>query len=111
MQTKHDDCWHWRPSMTAPLAARPRAWVGVTVQIVRDWVLRFNAEGSGGLTDRKAPGKAPLLTGEHRAALAAAVEAGPRPYIDGVVRWRLVDLVAWALGRVPDLGQPPDPRS
>ena len=68
---------------------------GVTVQIVRDWVLRFNAEGSGGLTDRKAPGKAPLLTGEHRAALAAAVEAGPRPYIDGVVRWRLVDLVAW----------------
>ena len=48
-----------------------------------------------GLTDRKAPGKAPLLTGEHRAALATAVEAGPRPYIDGVVRWRLVDLAAW----------------
>lgn len=68
---------------------------GVTVQIVRDWVLRFNAEGPDGLIDRKAPGKRPVLTDEHRAALSAAVEAGPRPYIDGVVRWRLVDLAAW----------------
>lgn len=68
---------------------------GVTLQIVRDWVLRFNAEGPSGLVDRKAPGKAPLLQAEHRAALAAAVEAGPRPYLDGVVRWRLVDLAQW----------------
>lgn len=28
----------------------------VTLQIVRDWVLRFNAEGPDGLIDRKAPG-------------------------------------------------------
>jgi transposase len=68
---------------------------GVTLQIVRDWVLRFNAEGPAGLVDRKAPGNAPLLQAEHRAALAAAVEAGPKPYLDGVVRWRLVDLVQW----------------
>ena len=68
---------------------------GVTLQIVRDWVLRFNAEGPSGLIDRKAPGKAPLLQAEHRAALAAAVEAGPKPYLDGVVRWRLVDLMQW----------------
>jgi transposase len=68
---------------------------GVTLQIVRDWVLRFNAEGPSGLVDRKALGKAPLLQAEHRAALAAAVEAGPRPYLDGVVRWRLADLVQW----------------
>lgn len=68
---------------------------GVTRQIVRDWVLRFNAEGPAGLVDRKAPGKRPLLSAEHRAALAAAVEAGPKPYLDGVVRWRLVDLVQW----------------
>ena len=26
---------------------------GVTPQIVRDWVLRFNAEGPGGLIDRR----------------------------------------------------------
>ena len=72
---------------------------GVTLQIVRDWVLRFNAEGPSGLVDRKAPGKPALLQAEHRAALAAAVEAGPTPYLDGVVRWRLVDLVQWLWDR------------
>jgi transposase len=39
------------------------------LQIVRDWVLRFNAEGPSGLIDRRAPGKAPLLQAEHRAAV------------------------------------------
>jgi transposase len=68
---------------------------GVGLQIVRDWVLRFNAEGPDGLIDRKAPGKTPTLTPELRAALAAAVEAGPEPWRDGVVRWRLIDLVQW----------------
>ena len=32
---------------------------GVTLQIVRDWVLRFNAEGPDGLIERKAPGQPP----------------------------------------------------
>ena len=68
---------------------------GVGLQIVRDWVVRFNAEGSAGLLDHKAPGKTPILNAEHRAALARAVEAGPRPYLDGVVRWRLIDLAQW----------------
>jgi putative transposase len=71
----------------------------VGLQIVRDWVLRFNAEGPPGLVDRKAPGKPALLQAEHRAALAAAVEEGPKPYLDGVVRWRLVDLVQWLWDR------------
>ncbi|TWB21657.1 transposase [Nitrospirillum bahiense] len=65
---------------------------GVTLQIVRDWVLRFNAGGPDGLATRKAPGKASLLNDTHRARLAAAVEAGPIPAVHGVVRWRLVDL-------------------
>ncbi len=30
---------------------------GVTLQIVRDWVLKFNAAGPDGLIDRKAPGQ------------------------------------------------------
>jgi transposase len=68
---------------------------GVGLQIVRDWVLRFNAGGPAGLLDRKAPGKTPLLSEAHRAALVQAVEAGPKPYLDGVVRWRLLDLAQW----------------
>ena len=65
---------------------------GVTRQIVRDWVVRFNAEGPEGLRDRKAPGQRPRLTDEHRAALARMVADGPIPAVHGVVRWRLVDL-------------------
>ncbi len=68
---------------------------GVTLQIVRDWVVRFNAKGPAGLIDRKAPGKAPTLGPEARAALARAIEEGPTPWRDGVVRWRLIDLVQW----------------
>src|SRR3546814_6684840 len=47
---------------------------GVTLQIVRVWVVRFNAEGPDGLIDRKAPGASPLLDEEHRRALAQIVE-------------------------------------
>ncbi len=68
---------------------------GVGLQTVRDWVLRFNTDGAGGLIDRKAPGKRPLLHEEQRAALVAMVDAGPKPYLHGVVRWRLVDLAQW----------------
>ncbi len=70
---------------------------GVTRQIVRDWVVRFNAEGPEGLRDRKAPGQKPRLADEHRAALARMVEDGPIPAVHGVVRWRLVDLCQRAL--------------
>jgi transposase len=68
---------------------------GVTLQVVRDWVLRLNARGPEGLIDGKAPGKPPRLNDTHRAALVQAIEAGPVPAIDGVVRWRLVDLCRW----------------
>jgi len=50
---------------------------GVTLQIVRDWVLKFNADGPAGLIDRKAPGQLPRLNEAHRAALAAIIESGP----------------------------------
>jgi transposase len=68
---------------------------GVTVQIVRDWVVKFNAQGPAGLIDRKSPGPTPRLTAEHRKALAQLIETGPTPAIHGVVRWRLVDLCQW----------------
>ena len=58
----------------------------VGLQIVRDWVVRFNARGSDGLIDGKAPGKRPKLTDAQREALVAIVESGPIPEIHGVVR-------------------------
>ena len=67
----------------------------VTLQIVRDWVVRFNAEGPDGLRDRKAPGPTPLLNAAHRAALLEIIERGPTPSIHGVVRWRITDLGQW----------------
>jgi transposase len=69
---------------------------GVTLQIVRDWVGRFNAEGPEGLINRTAPGRASILNAAQREALAAVVESGPIPAIHGVVRWRIVDLCQWA---------------
>ena len=68
---------------------------GVTLQIVRDWVIRFNARGPDGLLDGKAPGKRPILTDAQRQSLVEIVEQGPIPAIYGVVRWRLTDLVQW----------------
>jgi transposase len=68
---------------------------GVTLQIVRDWVLKFNAHGPDGLIDRKAPGQPSRLNHTHRAALAQIIESGPTPAIHGVVRWRIIDLCQW----------------
>ena len=68
---------------------------GVTLQIVRDWVVKFNAHGPDGLIDRKAPGQPSRLNDKHRSALAAMIESGPIPAIHGVVRWRVIDLCQW----------------
>jgi transposase len=68
---------------------------GVTLQIVRDWVLKFNAHGPAGRIDRKPPGQPSRLTDAHRTALMARVDEGPIPSVHGVVRWRLIDLIAW----------------
>ena len=68
---------------------------GVGLQTVRDWVLRFNANGPEGLLDGKAPGPRPVLGAEHKRALAEVIERGPIPAAHRVVRWRIVDLIQW----------------
>ena len=67
----------------------------VGLQVVRDWVLRFNAKGPDGLIDGKATGKPAKLNDRQRQALARLVESGPIPAIHGVVRWRRKDLAHW----------------
>ena len=71
------------------------AVAGVTVQIIRDWVLKLNAHGPDGLIDRHSGGETPILSGVHRQALVTAIEDGPIPAIHGVVRWRVIDLCQW----------------
>src|SRR4051812_39927597 len=61
---------------------------GMDRQTLRDWVHRYNAEGLAGLRDRPRSGRKPRLTAEQEAELATAVEQGPDPDRDGVVRWR-----------------------
>jgi transposase len=68
---------------------------GVTRQIVRDWVVRFNADGPEGLATRKAPGPQTILSDVHRRALEEIIESGPIPAAHGVVRWRIIDLAQW----------------
>src|SRR5215218_4375800 len=68
---------------------------GVTLQIVRDWGVRFNQHGPDRLINRTAPGNRPKLNEDQRLALARMVESGPIPAIHGVVRWRRKDLACW----------------
>src|SRR6516164_10827311 len=52
---------------------------GVGLQVIRDWVMKFNAHGPDGLIDKKAPGQPSKLKDTHRAALAKMIEEGPIP--------------------------------
>ena len=61
-------------------------------QTLRDWAHRFNDEGADGLKNRPGAGRPRLLTDEQVGELSVIVETGPDPEIDGVVRWRRVDL-------------------
>jgi transposase len=65
---------------------------GMDRQTLRDWVHRFNAAGPDGLLDNWSKGRAPRLSTAQKAELAAIVEAGPDREVDGVVRWRRIDL-------------------
>lgn len=67
---------------------------GMDRQTLRDWVHRYNVAGVRGLKSRRHPGRAPALTQLQRAELLELVIAGPDPALNGVVRWRCVDLQA-----------------
>src|SRR3954451_16884145 len=75
------------PDQTRRLLARAAIYGGasrtegaqigcVTLQIVRDWVLRFNARAHEGLRTGRAPGALPRRTDQHRQALQVLVEQG-----------------------------------
>jgi len=61
-------------------------------QTLGDWVHRYNAEGVAGLLDRPCTGRKPLLSESQLAGLDTIVETQPDPVVEGVVRWRCIDL-------------------
>ena len=65
---------------------------GMDRQTLRDWAHRFNEEGPEGLRDRPHSGRPRQLSEAQMRELAEIVETGPDPVLDGVVRWRRVDL-------------------
>ena len=103
---------------------------GMDRQTLRDWVIRFNDAGVAGLHDRKAPGRRPYLTEGQQATLKGMILRGPDPVVDGVRRWRIVDLVrlvedkwgvrytqtgmlrlVWSLGLSHQKGRPEHPKA
>ncbi|BCH19184.1 helix-turn-helix domain-containing protein [Mesorhizobium sp. L-2-11] len=60
---------------------------GMDRQTLRDWVQRFNEDGPDGLKDAWYGGPMP-----QKAEPAQIVETGPDLAVDGVVRWRRIDL-------------------
>jgi transposase len=65
---------------------------GMDRQTLRDWVIRYNADGLAGLADRPRPGRRPRLAEAQLSEVAKWVEDGPNLKTDGVVRWRCADL-------------------
>src|SRR3546814_16252046 len=58
---------------------------GVTLQIVRDWVLRFNEGGPDGLATRQTTGRAAILNDEQHARLPPIGKPGPTTTAQSVV--------------------------
>jgi putative transposase len=65
---------------------------GMDRQTLRDWVIRFTAEGVDGLRDRPKSGRPAWLDEGQLAAFKALVLRGPDPERDGVSTWRAKDL-------------------
>lgn len=65
---------------------------GMDRQTLRDWVHAYNNKGVEGLINAKAPGRKPKLNPAQKEAVRQIVLKGPDPQVDGVVRWRCIDL-------------------
>ena len=82
--------------MSREAAARA---AGMDRQTLRDWVIRFSAEGVAALRDLPRPGRPVWLTEGEQATLKAIVLRGPDPDRDGVSAWRIVDFCRIAAER------------
>jgi transposase len=81
---------------------------GMDRQVLRDWVVRYNAHGLEGLRDRWARGRPGRLEPHEQAELAAIILRGPDPETDGISAYTLEDLARISLDR---FGKPFHPAS
>lgn len=65
---------------------------GMDRQTLRDWVLRYNADGIDGLADRWNGGRPPRFTPKEQAAIVEIVLAGPDVEASGLSAYTLEDL-------------------
>jgi transposase len=77
--------------------------VGLAPRDLTGAVKRYNAEGVGGLRDRKIPGRPSRLTPEQDGELKRMVLAGPQDRETGRAEFRVCDIVAliertWGIG-------------
>ena len=66
---------------------------GMDRQTLRDWVIRYNADGIDGLADRPRDARPPKLDAEEKAELVRIVLAGPDPEASGLSAFTREDLV------------------
>ena len=69
--------------------------VGVDVQTLRDWVVRYNEAGVDGLRDAARPGRPPKLDARQKAQLVAWMDAGPDLEADEPCCWTVGDIRRW----------------
>lgn len=72
---------------------------GMDRQTLRDWVLRYNAEGVAGLRDRPKGHPPQALSEGEQASLANIIFKGPDPETDGISTWTLPELCRWIEAR------------
>ena len=65
---------------------------GMERQALRDAVVRYNAEGLAGLSDRPRAPRRPLLDAAQAAELGQVILGGPDPERDGLLSWTLSEL-------------------
>jgi transposase len=91
--------------MSREAAARS---AGMDRQTLRDWVVRYNADGIAGLADRWGDGRPARLDADEQAELARVILAGPDPEVDGISAYTLEDLALLSAER---FGKPFHPAS
>ena len=67
---------------------------GMDRQTLRDWVIRYNADGLDGLADQPRAGRPPKLEPHETAELLKIVLAGSAPEVSGISALTRDDLVA-----------------